>query len=77
MSDVRVSPYIMEALYPDSVPTYTLTQMIVGAIVTDMDGRGGVLDLGHFDAGIVQEMGKEWADLARRAMAGDGNVNMP
>ncbi len=75
MPDVRVSNHIMERLGYES--TYTLPQMIVGAILTNMDGRKGVVDLGHSDDDIVREMGEEWADLVRRAMAGDGNVNMP
>ena len=76
MCDVRVSGSIMERLgYGRRSPTYTLKQMIVGAILSDMADRD-MLDLGHFDAEMTQEMGKEWEDLVRRTMAGDGNVNM-
>ncbi len=73
MSDIRVSGHSMEQLGYEA--TYTLPQMIVGAIVTDMNERPGVLDLGHFDEDTVHEMGKEWERKVRQAMAGDGLVS--
>ncbi len=71
MADARCSSYVMEQLF--GVQTgYSLPQMVVGAILTDMDSRGGVVDLGHFDEDIVSEMGQEWECLARDSIAGDG-----
>ena len=73
MPDVLCSRYTMEQLFGEQLG-YSLHQMIVGAILTDMDGRSGVVDLGHFDEDIVREMGSEWELLVRGAMAGDGVV---
>lgn len=55
----EISDYIMDQLFGES-DSRTLAQRIVGAILTDMDGRGGVVDLGHFDDEIVREMGEAW-----------------
>ena len=71
MHDVRVSNYLMERLGYE--PSYTLPQMIVGAILTEIDGRKG-LHLEEIDDDIVKEMGQELEACARGALAGDGVV---
>lgn len=73
MSDVRVSSYVLEQLGYKGV-TFTLPQMIVGAILTELDGRRG-FDLGLIDDDIlVDDLGPALEECARKTMAGDGVV---
>ena len=71
MPDVRVSNYLMERL--GYGPSYTFPQMVVGAIMTELDGRKG-LHLDDIDDDIAKEMGAELEACARSAIAGDGIV---
>lgn len=72
MPDVRCSPRVMEALF--GLPaSYNLHQMIVGALLTDMDDSG-VIELKLFTEEVSRNLGHEWELLVRNAMAGDGVV---
>ena len=67
MHDRRVSVELMDRL--GYGPTYTLSQMIVGAILTELDDGYG---LGLVE--VPRELGTELEACARDAMAGDGVV---